>query len=306
KKPRASETFFTASGELYQTYFTPVFDDKQKQHVFAILSGGVFPHLQKIDYIIKGLKLGEDNFILITDSRGHFISSDGISEQDAIHYLKNQTAQSAKKFFEPLPANVVISQSDQLPLINERIAVGKRKFIALSQAIPELKLIVTLGINTHRIDQNTRELSNRLLFSLILGLLFSVFASVFLGERLAKPFRLMAQTVEDINTGNFASRVDYKSDDEIGYLSDRINKLADKIQKSEYLGNLWSNEAELEEEPGALRTGDVAEPDAPLDSSPSPAGRRTRGGQPEGRLGGKPEDQPSESETPESPKADEQ
>jgi signal transduction histidine kinase len=116
--------------------------------------------------------------------------------------------------------------------------------------MPELKLVVTIGVNTHRIDQKTRELSYRLLVALVLGLLLSVFASVFVGDRLAKPFRQIAKTINEINVGNFAARVNYEEDDEIGHLSQRINTLAEKIQKSDYLGNLWSNEAELEQETG--------------------------------------------------------
>jgi methyl-accepting chemotaxis protein len=118
----------------------------------------------------------------------------------------------------------------------------------MSLPIPELKLIVTFGLNTNRIDEKTHELSYRLLLSLVGGLVLSIVASLIVGERLAKPFREIADTINKINTGNFSARVEHVSNDEIGYLSERINILAAKISKSEYLGNLWSTETEIEGE----------------------------------------------------------
>jgi hypothetical protein len=291
KRSLASPAFFTWKGELYQTYITPVFEDHQKQHVLGILSGGVFPHLKRIDYLLQGLKLAQNNFILITDSQGHFITSDGITEQDSRAFIKVHTDRATKQFYtslqdqtgkspsseasfspiasgtsserkgtaqspnsEKTPAPPTSPEQVNSPALKEQLIVDKRMtighshFIVLSRPIADLKLIVTLGVNTQPIDQKTRELSYRLFEALIVGLLLSLFASVVVGEKLAKPFRDMAKTINDLNTGHFAARTEYSSDDEIGYLSKRINTLAEKIQKSEYLGNLWSNESELEEQ----------------------------------------------------------
>jgi len=80
------------------------------------------------------------------------------------------------------------------------------------------------------------------LVALVLGLVLSLVASIVVGDRLAKPFRQVADAVNQINNGNFSARVTYAGEDEIGYLSKTINALAEKIQKSEYLGNLWQTE----------------------------------------------------------------
>lgn len=281
KHPVSSDTFFTWQGILYQTYITPVFTDRTRQHVFGILSGGVFPRLHKIEKLLQGLKLGEDNFILITDSAGRFITGDGITEDEAESSIKNYTERATKFFFgnddvetakasaeEPTTTgttaatataapDATIVNSQDMPaspvnnathvFVDQRVSKGKLSFIVVSLPIPELRLIVTLGSSTSEIDQKTRELSNRLTFALVIGLLFSLFASIFVGERLAKPFREVAHTVNEINIGNFSARTRYSGNDEIGHLSQRINALAEKIQKSEYLGSLWSNEAELDE-----------------------------------------------------------
>ena len=235
----SSDALFSRSGELYQTYLTPVFDDREKQHVMGILSGGVFPRLKKIEYLLRGLKLGEDNFILLTDSQGNFITSDGIDERDATGSMKQQAYEAAQHFFKGADAG-----SRQV-FVKQGLVLGQKSFIVMSLPITDLKLVVTLGFNMRPIDQKTRELSNRLFFALVVGFLLSLFASVFVGGRLSKPFREMAHTVNEINIGNFSARTEYKGNDEIGYLSERINTLAEKIEKSEYLGNLWSNEAEL-------------------------------------------------------------
>lgn len=320
KHPVSSDTFFTWQGILYQTYITPVFTDRTKQHVFGILSGGVFPRLHKIEKLLQGLKLGEDNFILITDSAGRFITGDGITEDEAESSIKNYTERATKFFFgnddvktakasaeEPTTVattttgsttttatttaapTATTATSQGMPaspvnnathvFVDQRVSKGKLSFIVVSLPIPELRLIVTLGSSTSEIDQKTRELSNRLTFALVIGLLFSLFASIFVGERLAKPFREVAHTVNEINIGNFSARTRYSGNDEIGHLSQRINVLAEKIQKSEYLGSLWSNEAELDEardptkrkvtEQSKLETSDAASNGPDTASSPS-------------------------------------
>jgi two-component system sensor histidine kinase VicK len=191
---------------------------------------------------LRGLKLGQNNFILITDSKGHLISSDGISDKEAEASVRSQTDQAAKRFF-----GQDTSHSNDA-YINYRVKVNQFSFILISLPADQLKLVVTLGVNMQGIETKTRELSYRLLVALVLGLLLSLVASIFVGDRLAKPFRLMAETINEINKGNFAARVQYSGDDEIGYLSKALNTLSEKIQKSEYLGNLWSQEQEQEQE----------------------------------------------------------
>lgn len=238
KHSLASAVVFSAKGTLYQTYITPVFSDEKKEQVFGILSGGVFPKLQRVDYLLRGLRLGQDNFILITDSSGHLITSDGITEKDAVTWLQSHSDRAVQRFFGQTPA------PSGNALIDENVKVNQFSFIVISLPIDDLKLIVTMGVNQNKIDIKTRELSYRLLAVLVLGLLLSLFGSVLVGEILAKRFRQIAEAINEINDGNFAARIQQHGDDEIGYLSKSINTLAEKIQKSEYLGNLWSNEEE--------------------------------------------------------------
>ncbi len=239
KHSRASKVFYTPSGTLYQTYITPVFADREKKEVFGILSGGVFPRLQRIDYLLHGLQLGQDNFILISDSNGHFLTSDGITEKDAAAAVQKHTDQAARLFYGSTASD------ETKALISQKLPVLKRSYIIMSLPIQELKLIVTLGVSTGRVEAKSRELFYNLLVALVLGLLLSLAASIVVGDRLAKPLRQIADAISEINKGNFAIRVGYSGEDEIGYLSNAVNLLAEKIQKSEYLGNLWCTEEEL-------------------------------------------------------------
>lgn len=245
KRPAASDTFFTSSGDIYQTYITPVFSDKEHKNIFGLLSGGVFPRRQKIDHLLAGLKLAEDNFILITDSHGRLMGSDGVAEPDVGGALKPYVDEAIKAFYQNNESKIQPAKTASSPLVHYKIRVGRTRFILMSMPIPELKLIVTVGQGLGLIEQKQDELTHRLLVALILGLFFSLFASIVVGDRLAKPFREIADTIGKINIGNFSARVGYSKNDEIGRLSKSINKLAEKIEKSEYLGNLWSNEDEV-------------------------------------------------------------
>src|SRR6185295_19340976 len=152
--------------------------------------------------------------------------------------------QSVQKFFPG--GGAPISDKDSAPsaLINSDAKVGKNRFILMSLPLQELKLVVTVGFSTALTDQKQQELAHRLLVAMVAGLLFALFGSILVGNRLSRPFRDIAGTVSKINNGNFAARVQYDKNDEIGALSGLINTLAEKIEKSEYLGNLWSHEGE--------------------------------------------------------------
>src|SRR5262249_49904704 len=158
-------------GTLYQTYVTPVFADQKKEQVFGILSGGVFPRLQRIDYLLKGLQQAQDNFILITDSRGHFITSDGITDKEAGEFLQNHLDEANKRFFGS-------AQHDTKAQIVEGVHVSKYTYIIMSLPMDELKLVVTLGVNMQRIESKRKELSYRLLVALEVGLLLTVVSSI--------------------------------------------------------------------------------------------------------------------------------
>ena len=247
KLPLASETFYTPSGKLYQTYVTPVFADKEKRTVFGVLSGAVFPRWQSLDKLLKGLKLGKDNFILVTDHAGRLIASDGISPQAVYQSIKPHTDQATARFFsagrETRPA-----PSNQLAVVGKRTMVGSSSYIVTSLPIPELKLVVTLGVSRKLIERKESELSHRLLVAAVLGLFLSLFASIIVGERLAKPFRSMVSTMTKINAGDLSARIPYDKEDEIGSLSGLVNTVAGKIAKSEQLRSLWNAGAKRDED----------------------------------------------------------
>ncbi|MBK9143088.1 MAG: HAMP domain-containing protein [Candidatus Melainabacteria bacterium] len=275
KRPAASDVIFSPKGTLYQTYITPVFSDEKKEHVFGILSGGVFPRLQRIDHLLSGLKLGDENFILITDSHGHFITSDGITEAESTS-IKAHTDLASKRYFGASAVTTGASgqtpgqsagqtpgqsagqtpgqsagqtpgrSGGKTPLINNSLTVGDGNYIVISMPIDELKLVMTFGVNTHRIEANSKDLSYRLLVALVIGLLLTLVSSFFIGDRLARPFREIADAINRINRGDLSARVEYSGEDEIGFLGRAVNALCEKISKSEYLGNLWS----IEDMPG--------------------------------------------------------
>jgi HAMP domain-containing protein len=272
ERPAASETFFTSSNDLYQTYITPVFTGRDHKKIFGLLSGGVFPHRQKVDRLLSGLKLGQDNFILITDSHGRLMASDGIAEAQVQGALKPYIEKAVQTFYK---AGEARSRNQAAPptLVDLRLKIGASRFVFMSLPIKELQLVVSVGMSTSIIDRKQEELFHRLLVALVMGLLFSLFASILIGERLSRPFRNIVSTVEKINMGNFAARADYSKNDEIGALSGLINTLAEKIEKSEYLGNLWSNESKAGPEPAGSNPGAADNNPGAADSNSSTADR---------------------------------
>ena len=239
KRPITSQTFFTSRGDLYQTYLVPVFSDAQKTNVLGILSGGVFPRVQRIDSLVEGLRLNDKNFILVSDSRGRPIASSGLEENDVGRYLREPVDRAVENFYGRLAG------PPDRPLVEEGASVRSLPFFLITLPLPELKLFVTLGVDTSLLRRKEKDLLDQLMAALVFGLILSSFASFYVGERLAKPFRAIVTAIKEISVGNFSARVAYQGDDEIGSLAELIQRLAEKIKKSDYLGNLWSTDREI-------------------------------------------------------------
>lgn len=69
----------------------------------------------------------------------------------------------------------------------------------------------------------------------IILLFITVIFAYFLSKTFSKPILIIAKTAEDISSGDYNSRIEIKSQDEIGRLSETINNMASGLSKVEGL-----------------------------------------------------------------------
>ena len=63
----------------------------------------------------------------------------------------------------------------------------------------------------------------------ILFIAFGVGASLFLGRQIARPLATVQRVMEDVAKGNFASRVQLNTKDEVGMVADSLNRTLDEV-----------------------------------------------------------------------------
>ena len=194
-KPLASPTYYTSSGELYQTYLVPIINDGK---AVGLLSGGVFPDLSGLEKWIEGLKLGDDNFLEITDSSGRVVAHSG------------------------RPAHT---------------------YETYSATIPSLNFVVKLGASTARLEARLSEWLKILVIIFAVGVLVNLVITTWIGRRLSRPFAEIRAKLDALEQGDFRVRLATRArSDEIGVLSEKIQKISDRIETHQMLGEFWAGD----------------------------------------------------------------
>ncbi len=193
QRPKASATYFTSSGELYQTYLVPIVNDGK---TVGLLSGGVFPNLRGLETWIDGLKLGDDNFLEIADSRGRVVA---------------RTGRPSESF-------------------ESHVAI-----------IPSLNLVVTLGAGRARLEGRLREWFKILVTIFTIGVIVNLAITTWIGRRLSRPFAEMSAKLDALEKGDFHVRIASGArTDEIGLLTEKLQRVSDRIEKHQMLGEFWA------------------------------------------------------------------
>lgn len=245
-KPLATPSFRRSNGEVYQSYIVPIFG--LRRVVTGLLVGAVYYDEHQFRYFMEGLKLGDRNFLLLTDAEGNLLAQDGIGSEtpeavaERISSLQPQIQQASDGFYGNARGKVDGLWIDRVSFKNR----GSYHLLALP--IEPFKLVLMLGANDHAISHKQAVLLKWMFVTLVVVLVFSFFASGYVSGVLSKPFLLLIDAHERLYRGELSVRVEYGKHDEIGFLCDSFNKLSRKIDKARLLGNLWGKDAESSSE----------------------------------------------------------
>jgi methyl-accepting chemotaxis protein PixJ len=227
--PETSQT----NGKTAIIFATPIKDSSTGQIIGVVRTR---TPIERLEAPLKSYaSKTKDYHILDRRSNKVFISSNGdYTNQPETPDMK----QAREKGGVVYHTNRVSEHKDRLATASDATKAHEQDHVELFAASPFTKLegmqelpwtaVVTVD------EEDARSVVSGLLLTILAGAgltgLFTVALATFFASRAAKPIVEAANAVERIGQGDFASRVNVTSEDEIGQLGGNINMMASQIQ----------------------------------------------------------------------------
>ena len=91
---------------------------------------------------------------------------------------------------------------------------------------------VIYSLDYHNLDERVAIMMERIIYLALFGVMLGILLSLFMSAQITKPVLQLVGGAENISRGDFKSRVDIKTQDEIGYLGEAFNKMASDLEAS--------------------------------------------------------------------------
>jgi signal transduction histidine kinase/DNA-binding response OmpR family regulator len=216
-----------------KTYFSPIYfhNDSEPYMTIGIPSGEYAVEvtiaevsLQAIWDVVSRIRVGRHGQAYVVDARGRLIAHPDVSlvlqNRDLSGLAQVREARSASKTSDAdmhvttapgFDGNTVLSAYAPIAALGWSVFVEQ----PLAEAFAPLRASLLRGA-----------------IILIVGLLLSVLASVFLARRMVAPIRVLQSGAATIGAGNLAHRIELRTGDELEALGDEFNRAAAKLQES--------------------------------------------------------------------------
>lgn len=94
------------------------------------------------------------------------------------------------------------------------------------------KYSVVYGVSYENLDARVAAMQRRIMYLALFGVMLGMVMSFFMSTQISKPVWKLVKGAENIAKGDFKTRVDIKTTDEIGYLGGAFNKMAVDLEAS--------------------------------------------------------------------------
>lgn len=211
---------------IYYLYAVPLKNTKGR--VYGVLSTAIFPSLHTFHKLTKGLGLKKNNIFILSDVKGKILSSSQNPQNPSPSEIwERQFPYSKNKSFFKWPGRKSLEE-----------------YTFLSNKIPSLGLVSTIGLHSSYLDEKILQLNRALYIFFSLTLIVSLFFAQYLSKRLSKPLTLLQSELEQINSGlhtNDPKAVPRVTQEWRGVF-DQIKRLKANLHKHKILANLWQGE----------------------------------------------------------------
>lgn len=177
--------------------------------------------------------LGAQNNVLgavIYSDDGQVLASSGVIPSDEIYRLYNRSEENEKDRFQlQWHTNTENGQT-----------VGATSYISpiKFQNIVAGHALVTFS--TAEIDQTIADMINAIIAATIIMILLGVFVSLHMGRRISKPIHSLMDASREISRGNYEYQIKERRNDELGHLTNALNRMADGLLEKTQVENAFS------------------------------------------------------------------
>ncbi len=203
----------------------PIFNKNNNSSYFLIVNvdGNLILNLFKSR---ENRKLGK--YFLI-DCKGNFIYHPNKEKRFAFMFGKNETIFKEAPYLKDFIKNKKEGVKYFAKGIKHFSIVSFKKFKPISKGkSPEFAVIYSIFDPELLIGFN-KYFKNFIIFTLII-LLISLIISTFISFTISKPILKLAKLTKKIKDGDLSARVDIRTNDELGILSENFNKMTEKLK----------------------------------------------------------------------------
>jgi signal transduction histidine kinase len=215
-----------------KTWFGPVYFVKESEPYMTVAvaqsGGGVTVaevNLKFIWEVVSRIRIGAHGRAYVTDARGRLIAHPDIS------IVLKQTDLSASDHVRAAMAAAAAGRATTFEMMATHDLQGGRA-LASSTVIGPLGWIVIVDQPMLEAFAPVRASMLRTGLLMLLGVLVSVAAALFLAGKMVRPLEALRAGAEKIGAGELGHRIDVQTRDELERLADQFNRMAARLQDS--------------------------------------------------------------------------
>ncbi|SHK39740.1 methyl-accepting chemotaxis protein [Tepidibacter formicigenes] len=234
------------TGQLLISCAAPVYENGDKNKLVGVVAIDLL--LDEISEKVSSIKIGQKGYPYILDSNGTIIGhkdSEKIGQKTSVsEVLKGITNNNDSGFAK-------YEYKDSNGKIFEKISVYEK--------MPDMGWYVVSTMYMDEIKNVTKViLVNAALIGLVVLIIASIIGIIF-ANKLTNPIKAIVSDINKVKDGDFTVKLNIKSNDEIGVLSDNFNVMVENVKKllldakkvSEEVANSATNLAATSEETSA-------------------------------------------------------
>ena len=174
----------------------------------------------------------QDNVLgaVIYADDGQILASSGVIPSDAIYRLYNRSQEDRKDHFQlKWQSNTTSGQS-----------VGATSYITPIKFQNIVAGHALITFSTAEIEQTILEMIQAIVAATIIMILLGVFVSLHMGRRISKPISTLMDASREISSGNYQYQIKERRNDELGNLTDALNRMANGLLEKTQVENAFS------------------------------------------------------------------
>lgn len=233
----------TAQSDLRQLYILPTANESDwcRGSTDRVLTLGRHYMDTRSLYAVDNASLGTLYIDLRTDALDELLSSLHLGERGNVCIISDSGEVLYRLYEENLPP-----QPDTLSPSGGSFSDGD--FSVYYQPLGELPYYLTVCFDHHELLSIHTANHTFLALLLVVVVILILLLSILFSGRISTPARQLKQAMEEVRSGNLDTRVDIRSGDEMEYLGDGFNRMAEELKNNVdqvYMAQILQRDAEL-------------------------------------------------------------